>query len=416
MAVAINPERKAVFRVTRTVSRKHRKLGALVLDGDYRALGVVRSLGRHGIPVWILHHGDQLLATFSRYTRRTLRWPSREEEEMVDFLANLADREALRNWVLFPSDDSGAAMVARHHQMLSQHFQLNTPPWEVLRWSYDKRLTYQLADEAMVDHPWTSYPANRDDVAAMKCEFPVILKPAYHNCFNRFTASKAWRVNSRDQLLALYDEARTLVPPDNLMIQEIIPGNGESQFSFAALCRDGQPLAALTARRTRQFPVDFGRASTFVETVEDSATVEAATRLLKAMRYTGIAEVEFKRDPRNGKLKLLDVNPRVWGWQSLCAVAGVDYPYLLWLMTTGEDVPQTKPAVGVRWMRFSTDVSTAIREILRGRLSLWQYLRSIRPPLAPAIYAADDPLPGLLEIPLLAFLTGKRMLNGSGMV
>jgi len=84
--------------------------------------------------------------------------------------------------------------------------------------------------------------------------------------------------------------------------------------------------------------MDFGRASTFVETVDDPAASTTAIRLIEALRYTGIAEVEFKRDRRDGKLKLLDINPRVWGWHSLCGFAGVDYPYLLWLMTIGEPV------------------------------------------------------------------------------
>jgi predicted ATP-grasp superfamily ATP-dependent carboligase len=199
------------------------------------------------------------------------------------------------------------------------------------------------------------------------------------------------------------------------MIQEIISGGGESQFSYTALCRDGQPLASLTARRVRQIPMDFGRASTFVETIEDTATSTTAIRLLQELRYTGIVEVEFKRDPRDGKLKLLDINPRVWGWHSLCGSAGVDYPYLQWLLTLGQPIPGTKVAVGARWVRMSTDAPTAIREILRGRLSLRDYLRSIRSPLSTAIYAPDDPLPGVLEIPLLAYMLGKRVISGGRM-
>jgi predicted ATP-grasp superfamily ATP-dependent carboligase len=252
-------------------------------------------------------------------------------------------------------------------------------------------------------------------VAASECPYPVILKPAYSRSYNRFTASKAWRIDDREQLLARYEEAKTLVDPGALMIQELIPGGGESQFSYTALCKGGRPIASLTARRARQIPMDFGRASTFVETVHDTATSEAAVRLIATLRYTGIVEVEFKRDPRDGKLKLLDINPRVWGWHSLCGSAGVDYPYLLWLLTMGELIPPTKAAVGVRWVRMSTDAPTAIREVLHGRLSLREYVRSIRPPVAPAIYASDDPLPGVLEIPLLAYLLGKRVLCGGRM-
>src|SRR5882762_8925543 len=413
--MAIDLDAKPASTPLRSVFPTRRSIGALVMDADYRGLAVVRSLGRHGIPVWVLQHGDQLLATLSRYNRRTLSWPSQDEEEKVDFLVNLADRESIRDWVLLPTGDEGAALVARHHKTLGEHFQLTTPPWDELQWSYDKRLTYRLADRVGVDRPWTLYPANGEQVAASECPYPVILKPAYSRSYNRFTASKAWRIDDREQLLARYEEAKTLVDPGALMIQELIPGGGESQFSYTALCKGGRPIASLTARRARQIPMDFGRASTFVETVDDQTTSATAVRLIETLRYTGIVEVEFKRDPRDGKLKLLDINPRVWGWHSLCGPAGVDYPYLLWLLTIGEPIPATKAAVGVRWLRMSTDAPTAIREILRGRLSLRDYLRSIRSPRSTAIYASDDPLPGVLEIPLLAYLAGKRVLSGGRM-
>lgn len=416
MNISVEPDTKMGSSHSERAWTPRRDVGALVLDADYRGLAVVRSLGRRNIPVWVLQHGNQLLAAFSRYRRRTLAWPSAGHDEMADFLVALADREGVRDWVLFPTDDAAAAMIAHHREQLGRHFQLTTPEWTVLRWVYDKRLTYQLADKAGVARPWTIYPRDRAELAEGAYSFPVILKPAFHGPFNRFTAAKAWRVDSKEELLSGYDEASRLVEPARIMVQELIPGGGESQFSYTALCRAGEPLASLTARRIRQFPMDFGRASTFVETVDDPHSAELACRLLRVLRYTGLVEVEFKRDPRDSRLKLLDINPRVWGWHSLCAFAGVDYPYLLWLMTVGERVPATKAKPGARWARMSTDAPTAIREILAGRLSLRDYLHSIRPPLAPVIFASDDPLPGLLEFPLLAYLGGKRLLGGAGAV
>jgi D-aspartate ligase len=409
MALALDRESTLV---PQPASAETRSLGAVVMDADYRGLAIVRSLGRNGIPVWVLNHSHQLLATTSRYTRRVIGWTSQDEREKVDFLLDLADRESIRDWILFPTGDESAALVARNHKILRECFHLTTPPWDVFQWGYDKRLTYQLADNVGVSHPWTAYPANREEILANEYPYPVILKPAYRRCLNRFTAAKAWRSENRAQLLARYDQACTLVDPNVLMVQELIPGGGESQFSYTALCQDGQPIASLTARRSRQIPMDFGRASTFVETVDDPGMSELVTRFLRALQYTGLVEVEFKLDPRDRELKLLDVNLRVWGWHSLCGAAGVDYPYLLWLLTIGEPVPATKATKGVRWVRMSTDAPTAIREVLGGRLSLREYLHSIESPLASAIYAADDPLPGVLEIPLLAYLMTKRVVSG----
>jgi len=195
--------------------------------------------------------------------------------------------------------------------------------------------------------------------------------------------------------------------PAAVMVQELVVGVG--QFSYAALCRDGRVLASLTARRTRQYPLDFGKASTFVETIEDKTVEDDARRLLAAMRLTGLVEVEFKRDPRTGANLLLDVNPRAWGWQSIGARAGVDFPYLLWMMACALPVRAADARPGVGWMRMLFDVPAAAAALRTGQLTVRDYLRSFRRPLVPAIFAADDPLPGLLDTVLLGSMFASRL-------
>jgi predicted ATP-grasp superfamily ATP-dependent carboligase len=388
-------------------ARRPGAAGALVLGSDYKALGVVRSLGRNGIPVGVVRD-DHLIATWSRYARRTYEWPSRAEADRVAYLLDLAERHELGGWALFPTDDESAALLARNRDALAERFQVTVPPWDVLRWAYDKRLTYRLADTVGVDHPRTYEPRNRDDVMRFDGEFPAILKPAQRPELNRFTISKAWPVRDRDDLAARYDEAAALIDPSLVMIQEIIPGGGEAQLSFAALCEGGEIVASLVARRNRQWPADYGRSSTYVETV-DAPDVEACARLLlSALRFDGIVEVEFKRDPRDGRLKLLDINPRVWGWHTLGRRAGVDFPMLLWRMTHGGSFRELHGRLGVRWVRAVTDVPAAVHEIRAGRLSVKGYLASLRGPIEYAILAPDDPLPALGEIPAGLYLAWRR--------
>src|SRR5207245_5409883 len=105
-----------------------------------------------------------------------------------------------------------------------------------------------------------------------------IIKPSSHEQFNKFTAAKAWPADDLQTLTARYDEATAFLPSQMLMIQEIIPGGGETQFSYAAICLEGRPLASLVARRSRQIPMDFGRASTFVETRSEEHTSELQSR------------------------------------------------------------------------------------------------------------------------------------------
>jgi predicted ATP-grasp superfamily ATP-dependent carboligase len=384
-------------------------IGALVIGGNLNGLTIARSLGRQGVPVWVTTPPDVKLASFSRYALRTLPWPNAEPQAQVEYLLELAARYKLDRWMLFPTSDESAALLSKFHTALSRQFYVTTPPWDILRWAYDKRLTYRLAAEQQVDYPSTICPASEVDLEAAAFAFPAILKPATHAAVNRFTADKAWRVANRKDLLARYREARELIPPDLILLQELIPGGGESQFSYAALCRDGQPIASLTARRTRQYPVDFGYSSSFVETFDVPEIVAPSRRLLAAIRYTGLVEVEYKFDAREQRYKLLDINPRLWTWSALGSRAGVDFPYLLWQMITGKSVPERTGRTGVRWVRMSTDVPAAVQEMLRGRLDVPAYLQSFRGPVQFALMAADDPLPGVLDLPLFAY---KKFYNG----
>jgi D-aspartate ligase len=388
-------------------------VGALILGGDYRGLGIVRSLGRRGIPVWVVENEDRL-AGYSRYACRRLQWPCSSDDQRVAFLLDLAESEGLTGWVLFPTAEDTAWMVSRDHALLSTYYRLTTSPWSEYVYAADKRFAYGRAQSLGIDVPRTWYACSRSEVANLNVDFPVILKPALRVTRNRFTDDKAWRVEDRDALLAQYDNACALVPSQHVMIQEVIGGGGEHQLAFAAACMDGEAFAFITARRARQYPTEFGRASTFVETVDRPDIVEQSLRLLKELQLTGLVEVEYKHDPRDGTLKLLDVNARAWGWHSIGAAAGVDFAHIAWHLACGQPVALARGRTGVRWVRLSVDVPISAREIIAGRLSLSSYLRSLRAPLEGPISAFDDPLPALMDIPLLVSRAWKRLRGPEG--
>ena len=375
--------------------------GALVVGGALGALGVVRSLGRQGIPVAFLTH-DHPIAGFSRYVGRRLSWAGPEQPNALDTFKRLIRNNGLTGWTVFACADAEVRFVAQNHAALSGLVRLTTPPWEITRWCHDKRLTYRRAAELGIDVPWSAYPRDRGEVTRLDCRFPVILKPTVRDSQNAFTMAKAWRVDDRAELLARYDEAARLVGEATIILQEMIPGGGEQQFSFAAVCERGEAIASLVARRTRQYPIDFGYTSTFVESIEQPDVEAAARRMLRAIDFTGLVEVEFKLDARDGRYKILDINPRSWTWIGLGALAGVDYPLLAWRGAHGEAITPVRGRTGVAWMHASRDLVAAGQEIWRGRRTVASYLRSLRQPIAFAAFAKDDPLPGLVELPLVA--------------
>jgi predicted ATP-grasp superfamily ATP-dependent carboligase len=157
----------------------------------------------------------------------------------------------------------------------------------------------------------------------------------------------------------------------------------------------------MVARRRRQHPPEFGRASTYVETIDNPELEELAERFLRSIGYYGLVEVEFKRDPRGGEYKLLDVNPRLWTWFTLGARAGVDFPHLGFRIAQGERPAEVRARAGARWVRMGTDLLAAGAELRGRRLSPLAYLRSLRPPIEYAVFAADDPRPLASSVPSL---------------
>jgi D-aspartate ligase len=388
-------------------------VGALVIGGDYRGLGIVRSLGRRGIEVWVAQRGD-VLAGCSRYARGRLPWPDGAESDQTDFLLGVARAKGWGGWVLFPTAEDTAWLIARNHRALGAQYRLTTSPWDEYRCAADKRVAYERASALGIDTPRTWRPTCIEEVARLAIDLPAIVKPALRITRNELTDVKAWRVDSRAELLARYAQACTLLPAHWVMIQEIIPGGGEHQLAFAATCRDGEVLGWVAARRARQFPTDFGRFSTFVETIDHPELAHAGQRLVADLRLTGLIEIEFKEDPRDGRLKLLDVNARAWGWHALGRAAGVDFAHLAWRAAQGGQIQPTQGRAGVRWVWLTTDLPMSARELLAGRLQLRAYLRSLRPPIVGAIAASDDPLPLVLDAPLLALRLLRRRLHRGG--
>jgi predicted ATP-grasp superfamily ATP-dependent carboligase len=379
-----------------------------VLGGDYQGLGIVRSLGKRGIPVLVLD--DEIsIARFSRYSDRGLRVASiGDGASTIEMLLDYEQSLGLSGWVLFATRDETVAAIARNRERLAARFRVPIPPWEGFRFAYDKRRTYELAEKLGIPTPRTWYPRRSADLAAIPDRFPLAVKPAVKTGFFEATRAKAWRANDRAELAERFTEARGLASDEGVMVQDLIPGDGETQYAYCALFRNGEAKASMVARRKRQHPAEFGRASTHAVTLDVPELEELSKRFLREIDYSGLAELEYKFDERDGQYKLLDVNARTWGYHSLGARAGVDFPYLLYLDQLGHDVPAVRAGTGVSWMRLLTDVPTAVVDISAGRLNLRDYMRSLFTRHEEAVFSLRDPVPGIVELFLLPYLYMHR--------
>jgi D-aspartate ligase len=386
-------------------------VGAVVVGGDHPGLGIARSLGRRGIPVYVLD--DQYcVSAFSRYATKVVRVDDiLDERTTVDAVLEVGRRFNLRNWVLFPTRDEHVAAFSRYRTELADFFQVTTGEWESIEWAWNKRKTYELAENLGIPCPRTFNPESTEELKELFPRLPLAVKPAVKENFFYATGAKAWRANTPEELVVLYEKALGQIRREEVLIQEIIPGGGNEQYSYCAFVRNGIPYCTLTARRARQHPREFGRAATYVETIDVPEILRLSERFTKSINYHGVLEIEFKRDARDGKYKLLDVNARTWGFHSIGAASGVDFPYLVYADHMGWPIDPVHAIPGVGWLRLVSDIPTAFLDLAHGSLSFETYLRSLCATRVESVFTWRDPLPLVAEVIMLPYLVANKYLR-----
>ena len=213
------------------------------------------------------------------------------------------------------------------------------------------------------------------------------------------------------QSIAAYD--------DRMIIQELIPGPDENlaYISFY-LNRQSKPLAMFAGRKLRVLPVGFGSAS-YVRSFHDPELEQVALQLLSGVQYQGLGGIEFKKDARDGRYKLIEFNTRFGMWDGLGVRCGVDTPYSAYQDALDRPVePQRTYRESVIWIDWHRDVRAFWIYRQQGQLTLGQWLQSLRGEKMWAVYSRDDWRPGVaFSINLLrllwARLTGRASAAGT---
>lgn len=384
------------------------KIGAILTGGDFQGLGVLRNLAKYNIPIYLIE-SDFCISRFSKFKKTFVKSPKpKNEKQYIDFLINLAKQENINNWVVFPNSDEIVSILSRHKKQLQKYYIIPTPDWETIKYVYNKKLTYQLAEIIGVPIPKTYFSKNLEGIEEFKLEFPVVIKPAIKDKYYNKIKVKAYLAKNMKELICIYQKVSSIIDPSEILIQEFIPGGPRHLFSFCPLFKEGRVLAKITARRARQHPMDFGHASTYAESIEIPELEIISTKFLKAINYYGLAEVEFMQDPRDGSFKLLEINPRIWGWHTLAIGSGIDLPYLLFQDMIGEKVEANSFNEHVKWFRLITDIPTVISEIIKNNITVKEYLTSFKGKKIYAVFSTRDPFPFFIELIMFPYFWFKK--------
>lgn len=401
-------------------------------DHPSTGIGLVRCLGREGVPVMTASSSRRPMSASSRYVRRHLVLPSMQESVSA-YLEALVEqaREFEGRPILFVSTDEHCVMVNSHAETLREYLAYPYLDALTLHQCIDKHAMFRAATEAGVSVPMTAVVSSQFDAdkAIETMAYPCVVKPASwvksegdecgrNSEFITVFGQKAVRAQSRDELAGLLDKGLTQVR--SVVIQQEIPGACRHIWGVSVYAnRTGDVWISPALQKTRQYPSDFGTGCCMT-TLDNPPVARLASALVRGVSFEGIAEIELKQHEHTGELYLMEINPRPGTWITAASANGVNTPYIAYCDLAGLPVPKSGALDSqVVWVDSWYDALYFLRYHRgdhTGRTLSWREWRgSLRPPREGAYFTPDDPLPGVRrgwDLSCMIARAGLRRLTG----
>lgn len=329
-----------------------------VVIGD---MDLVRPLGMAGIRCVAAGPTGEETA-WSRHTAGSLRLADlwKQPETVIEQLVEYAGTTGQRPVLMYQKDPAVLA-ISRYRERLSQHYRFVVPERQTVEDLVDKERFQQRSEELGLAIPRAVF-ATPSQSGPPDLEPPVVVKPVLRDQTDESwkpvaKGRKAVLCSSMADLKALWHRPEIRELP--LVVQEYIPGGAERIVSYHAFVDDDRTVIGwFTGRKIRTSPPEFGQ-STAVEITDDPDCRSVGQDVLDKYAFTGVAKVDLKRGP-DGRLHVLEVNPRFNLWHHPGARAGVNLPAAVYhrLVDGATDVlGEAEP--GVRWVQIWGDLGAA---------------------------------------------------------
>ena len=376
----------------------------VLVSSQHGGVGIIRSLGKAGVPVYGVHQDRWEPSAQSRYLRGIRRWDfsTAQAAESVEFLLGLA-RQLGQRPVLIATSDITAVFLADNAESLAGDYLFATASAQVVRTFASKKETADLCRRLGIPTPETAMPGCRSDLSnfARSARYPVIVKGESGD----FLVPQKGRervaiVSSEQELLDIYDLNAQIEPP-TLIVQEYIPGGDDTIWMFNGYFSGrSECLYGATGRKLRQFPVHRGHTSFGVCESNEIVAVQTI-RLMEAVGYRGPLDIGYRFDARDGKYKLLDVNPRIGAtFRLFAAENGLDIARAIYLDVTGQQIPPAQVCPGRKWIVESNDLVSGVNYLRERQLTLRGWLASLRG-VQEGVWLSLDDLAPLASLPIL---------------
>ena len=302
--------------------KDYRDISVLLIEGRARqVLPVSKALRKLGCEV-TTYNGSKLDPGYaSKYPNRRLLAFCDAHEPEKSYEAIKAELMKYHYDIVIPMNDDVAIILSKHKSELEQYTTIHVNEWELFSMASDKMKTMKVCMENGLPCPKTYLSLEEFRQGAEKVQYPIVCKPRTGCAAVGFYVAK-----DEPDLLDYYQKAEKKYGP--CLIQEYIPQDGLQYKAELYIDRNGEEKAACVFSKVRWYPVD-GGSSTLNEIVERPDIVEECVALLKAIGWRGYADIDLIEDTRDGKAKIMEINPRITGSVKICFDAGVDFAKMI---------------------------------------------------------------------------------------
>ena len=361
----------------------------MVAGGYLTGVVLMRNLARRGVHVSCIDCIPTQPAFRTVYGKAYLcPNPDTHATEWVKFMIDLAG--TLKGQpVLIPSADQFVTAIGEHASELAEHFIFCRSSAETQALLATKQRQYDIAGRHGLPVPRTAFVKSVEDLRRFSADarFPCLLKPTHFREWERVPkdhplyGQKVAIADSPDELESKYQLASQASP--QLVVQEVIEGPDTAKLVYlSCYASSGERIGSCMVRQLRTCPIYFGSASV-VEPVTDAEADQLCDGFLRSIGYIGLCEIELKRDQRDGRVKMIEANPRYSVTADAAPYAGVDLGWLHYLDLIGQPVVPVLPSTrDFRHIFLLRDFAT-FRDYRRAGLLTWRELiHSYRRPRA----------------------------------
>ena len=390
----------------------------VILSGGVTGLGVLRAFSRSGIRAYVFPAvRDDLICRSRWFAPLPGTTPlASAPRPSLELLERVLRESGLPRAYLCACSDDWNKVVAEFVERGSERFISVVPPRAALETLQNKARLAQLLARLGVPMPNTRLIESAADVEVLppSDETFYFLKPTDSQSFLAHFGTKGLRVRTAEEARRRLDEV--LAAGMSVVLQEYIPGSfDEHYFVDGYVDRAGTVKALFPRRRLRIYPPDFGN-STFMVSVplaEVAGALDTVRKVLGEVAYRGIFSAEFKRDPRDGQFKLLEVNARPWWFIDFAVRCGVDVCRLAYEDALGRPVPAVEHyRVGAKCIYPYYDFFAMQPLVKHGRASWRRWPGDVLPALQP-VGCWDDPLPGIVGFTRVLSAAFAHRLSGT---